>query len=67
VMSTLKNNNLKVQISCHKHNLKAILTDYIYLISYKIAKKGNPPKINLPYRKLQICNQEQDVRHIAGF
>ena len=26
-------------ISCHKHNLKPILTDYIYLISYRNAKR----------------------------
>jgi hypothetical protein len=37
------------QISCQKHNLKPILTDYIYPISYKIAKKANPVKWIFPY------------------
>jgi hypothetical protein len=40
-----------LQITCHKHNLKPILTDYIYLISYKIAKKANPVKWICPYLK----------------
>jgi len=30
--------------ACHKHNLKPFFTDYIYPISYKIAKKGKPLK-----------------------
>jgi len=33
---------------CQKHNLEPILTDYIYRISYKIAKKGKPCEMDLP-------------------
>jgi hypothetical protein len=31
----------------HKHNLKPILIDDIYLISYEIAKKANPRYVML--------------------
>jgi hypothetical protein len=34
----------KLVLSCHKHNLKPSLVQYIYRISYKIAKKSNPAK-----------------------
>jgi len=37
-----------LKISCQKHNLEPILTDYIYRISYKIAKKGKPCEMDLP-------------------
>jgi len=33
---------IKLVLSCHKHNLEPILTDYIYPISYINAKKANP-------------------------
>jgi hypothetical protein len=29
----------RLQIPCHKHNLKPFLADYIYLICYKNAKR----------------------------
>ena len=31
-------------ISCHKYNLKPSLVQYIYPISYKIAKRQTPEK-----------------------
>ena len=40
---------VKVQIPGHKYNLKPSPVRYIYPISYKIAKKGKPPKMELPY------------------
>ncbi len=40
---------VKVQISCHKYNLKPSLVQYIYPISYKNAKKANPVKWICPY------------------
>jgi hypothetical protein len=57
----------KFQITCHKHNLKPTLADYIYPISYKIAKKGKPGEIDLPYLKTisQIFYQLQNSRYIA--
>ena len=42
----------RVQISCHKYNQKPSLVQYIYPISYKIAKKGVPPKKDLPFLKV---------------
>jgi len=44
----IKNSPARHQISCQKHNLKPILTDCIYRISYKIAKKGKPCEMDLP-------------------
>jgi hypothetical protein len=41
----------EIQISCQKHNLESIPTDYIYPISYKIAKKANPMKWICPIGK----------------
>ncbi|MGB2927720.1 MAG: hypothetical protein WBB70_02285, partial [Desulfobacterales bacterium] len=38
-----------LQISCHKYNLKPSLVQYIYPISYKIAKKANLRKGICPY------------------
>jgi len=43
------NREIKLVISCQKHNLESILTDYIYRISYKIAIKANPVKWIYPY------------------
>jgi hypothetical protein len=41
-------------ISCHKHNLKPSPVQYIYPISYKIAKKGKPDEMDLPLLKNDI-------------
>ena len=38
-------------ISCQKHKLKHLNFQYIYLISYKIAKKANPIKWICPTQK----------------
>jgi hypothetical protein len=48
-----------MKISCHKHNLKPGLLQYIYPISYKNAKKGKSPKKDLPYWKTisQVLNR----------
>ncbi len=50
MMSTLKNNNLKVQISCHKNNLKSVHADYIYHRN----EKGKPCGMELPFRENDI-------------
>ena len=34
----------KLHVSCHKNNPKSVGADYIYRISYKIAKKANSEK-----------------------
>jgi len=39
-----KSEDFRPKLTCHKHNLESILTDYIYSISYKNAKKANPMK-----------------------
>ncbi len=39
----------KIVLSCQNNNQKSIHTDYIYPISYKIAKKGNPDEMDLLY------------------
>jgi len=49
---------LKPVLSCHKHNLKPNLVQYIYPISYKIAKKGKPYKMDLPLCKNDITGSE---------
>jgi hypothetical protein len=48
----------------HKQNLKPIRTDYIYPISYKIAKKANPRKRIYPYLKTisQVLNSLLKLR-----
>ena len=38
-----------IQISCQNHRFKHLNFQYIYPISYKIAKKADPPK-SLPYK-----------------
>jgi len=38
----------------NKYNLKPSFIQYIYPISYKIAKKGKPPKKDLPFWKNDI-------------
>ena len=38
----------KLVLSCHKHKFKHLNSRYIYLISYKIAKKANPWKTICP-------------------
>jgi hypothetical protein len=52
----------EIQIPCQKHNLKWLDLDYIYLISYKIAKKANPRKISLPLLKNDITGSEPTVK-----
>jgi hypothetical protein len=37
------------RFACHNNNQKSIRADYIYPISYKIAKKGKPDEMDLPY------------------
>jgi len=37
-----------LQISCHKHNPKSFLTDYIYRIISSKKQKGKPHKTDLP-------------------
>jgi len=49
-------------LSCHKHNLKWFNLDYIYLISYKIAKKGKTSKTDLPLLKNDITGSEPTVK-----
>jgi len=44
VISMLNFASLNVAISCQKSNPRLINSDYIYPISYKIAKKANPAK-----------------------
>ena len=39
---------IKPVISCHKHNLKPSLVQYIYRICYKNAKKANSRKMICP-------------------
>jgi len=39
----------KLVLSCHKHRFKHLNFRYIYLISYKIAKKASPVKWICPY------------------
>ena len=41
----------KPVFSCHKHKFKNLNCQYIYPISYKIAKKANPAKRIYPYWK----------------
>jgi len=52
-----------LKISCHKHNLKPFLTDYIYLISYKFAKKASPRKKDLPLLKNDITTFELALKY----
>jgi len=42
----------------HKHNLKPSLVQYIYPISYKIAKKGKPGEMDLPLLENDITTFE---------
>ncbi len=41
-------------ISCQNNNPKSLRADYIYPISYKIAKKGKPPIKDLLKLKIDI-------------
>jgi len=43
--------HIEIQISCHEHRFKHLNLQYIYPISYKIAKKGKPQKMDLPLLK----------------
>ena len=42
-------------VSCHKYNLKPSLVQYIYRISYKIAKKANPDKGFAPFENCRYA------------
>jgi hypothetical protein len=44
-----------MKISCHKHNLKSILTDYIYRKIHK-KSKGKPYELDLPFFENDITN-----------
>jgi len=44
--------SLKVQIPCHKHNLKPFLADYIYHKN----EKGKPGEMDLPLLKNDITD-----------
>ncbi|MGB6010211.1 MAG: hypothetical protein WBI57_02955, partial [Desulfobacterales bacterium] len=46
---------------CQNRNPSLINFDYIYRISHRNAKKGKPGEMDLPYWKLQMFNQGQDV------
>ena len=56
----LKSGLSKPALSCHKYNLKPILTDYIYPNSYFLqnCKKGKPRKKDLPLIK-ELDNIDQ--------
>ena len=43
--------------TCQKHNLKPILTDYIYRIIPSKDQKGKPQKMDLPLLKNDITNK----------
>jgi hypothetical protein len=51
-----------IVISCQKHNLESILTDCIYRISYKIAKKGKPGEMDLHLLKNDITGSEPNSK-----
>jgi len=53
---------MELGIACHKNNLKPSLVQYIYLISYKIAKKGKTSKTDLPLLKNDITGSEPTVK-----
>jgi hypothetical protein len=44
----------KLVLSCHKHNLKPFLTDYIYRIISSKKQKGKPRKTDLSHCKKDI-------------
>jgi hypothetical protein len=73
VMGTFKNNTLKVQISCQNNNQNLVGADYIYPISYKIAKKDKPPDkgfalfektISQKFKASDIYGVKADVRKV---
>ena len=57
----------RLVLSCQNNKLRSIDSDYIYLISYRNAKKANPRKMICPYWKTisQIFFQLQNSRYIA--
>jgi len=57
----LKTLPLKTCDFLHYDNQKTISTDYIYLISYKIAKKGKSSSKSLPLLKNDITGSEPTV------
>jgi hypothetical protein len=48
---TIITTTAELQISCQNNNLKSVHADYIYLISYRNAKKANPRKWICPIEK----------------
>ena len=52
----------KLHVSCQKHNLKPFLSDYIYRICYKNAKKGKPEKNDLPLLKNDITGSDPTLK-----
>jgi len=59
---------LSKSTACQKHRFKHFNFQYIYLISYKIAKKANPRKWNCPIEnrryaiRAKISDISQDFR-----
>ncbi len=51
-----------MKIPCHKYNQKSVHADYIYLISYRNAKKANLKK-RFPYLKT-ISQQLQGLKNL---
>ena len=53
---------MELGISCHKRRSEHFNCHYIYLISYKIAKKGKTSKTDLPLLKNDITGSEPTVK-----
>ena len=51
-----------MQIPCQKHNLKPILTDYIYRIISSKNQKSKPWEMDLPLLKNDITGSEPTVK-----
>jgi hypothetical protein len=51
-----------IQITCQNHRSKHFNFQYIYRISYKIAKKGKPDEMDLPLLKNDITGSEPTVK-----
>jgi hypothetical protein len=50
-----------VVLSCQNQRSKHLNFQYIYLISYKIAKKGKPPKTDLPLKAISQVFEVSDI------
>jgi hypothetical protein len=53
----------KVVLSCQYNRFKHLNFNYIYLISYKIAKKGKPSKKDLPLLENDITTFELALKY----